>query len=225
MFGTRHSYLALLALLVAACNPNPIDNPQPTPPDPPAPVAEAPRLVSCVPSDGAKDIEDLELTATLTFSEDVICAADAASRMSVSAGAKVSKVSASSSAVSIQFSPLDAGKSYTLSIPEGAVSGRKGNPCPALEYSFGTKAVAPVDASVTLDPMPHLTNPNATKEAQNVYKFLLEQNGKKIISGVQSDGPGNIDTNASTVQRYSGRYPAMVCWDFIFQHYSPTPAD
>lgn len=223
MFSSHHKYLIFLALLIASCNPNAIDDPQPTPPEP-TPVADAPRLVSCTPESGARDIEDLELTVTMNFSEDVICSADASGRMSASAGAEISDVCASGSTVSIRFSPLDQGTSYTLTIPEGIVSGRHGNPCPALKYRFSTKVLDVADESVVLDPMPQLTNPNATKEARNVYRFLLEQNGKKIISGVQSDGPGNFDTNASTVLRYSGRYPAMVGWDFIFLHYSPTPA-
>lgn len=219
----RHTHIILLALLVAACQPETTEAPQPTPPTPPAPVADPPALVSCSPDNWANDIEGPELTVKMDFSEDVSCIANAAKKMKITAGAIISDVSVSARTVMIKLASLKPEKNYTLTIPDGVINGLKDNPCPSLTYRFTTMVPEVVDESVVLNPMSKLTNPNATKEAQNVYNFLLEQSGNKIISGVQSDGPANIDTNASTVLGYSNKYPAMVGWDFIFLHYSPTP--
>ncbi|MDE6269748.1 MAG: glycoside hydrolase family 26 protein [Muribaculaceae bacterium] len=101
--------------------------------------------------------------------------------------------------------------SYVLNVPQRAVAG------------IGTHSFAPeVSVTFTTEARPapvtnydaHLVNPNATAEAQEVYKFLLEQNGKKVLSGA-SAGNGNNNTFADWVASHAGQYPAVAGYDFL----------
>lgn len=76
----------------------------------------------------------------------------------------------------------------------------------------------------SLDKKPTLVNPKASKEAQNVYAFLYEQKGKKILSGVQSAHSYTNDY-ANLVYKETGKHPALAGYDFIFLHFSPTPSN
>ncbi|MDE6109701.1 MAG: glycoside hydrolase family 26 protein, partial [Muribaculaceae bacterium] len=106
---------------------------------------------------------------------------------------------------------LSYGNDYTLRVPERAVAG------------IGTLSFAPetvVTFSTEARPVPvsnydaTLINPNATAEAKAVYNFLLEQNGKKVLSGA-SAGNGNTNTFADWVASHAGQYPAMTGYDFL----------
>ena len=69
-----------------------------------------------------------------------------------------------------------------------------------------------------------LTNAKASAQAQNVYAFLLEQNGQKILSGVQSGGTANNNERVNQIHQLTGKHPALAGYDYIFLQYSPTPA-
>ena len=69
-----------------------------------------------------------------------------------------------------------------------------------------------------------LTNASATKEAQNVYAFLREQSGKKVLSGVQSGDTANNNERVNQLFQMTGKHPALAGYDYIFLQYSPTPA-
>ncbi len=89
---------------------------------------------------------------------------------------------------------------------EGEVTIKSGSLTKSLKISQKgrEKTAVSLDAS--------LTNAKASAQAQNVYAFLLEQNGQKILSGVQSGGTA------------TGKHPALAGYDYIFLQYSPTPA-
>lgn len=78
------------------------------------------------------------------------------------------------------------------------------------------KAAASFDAA--------LTNAKASAQAKNVYAFLLEQNGGKILSGVQSGGTANNNERVNQIYTLTGKHPALAGYDYIFLQYSPTPA-
>lgn len=106
---------------------------------------------------------------------------------------------------------LTYGTTYTLSVPERAVAGINTRSfAPAVNLTFTTEArPAPVSQYVT-----SLINPNATAEAKAVYDFLLQQNGKKVLSGA-SAGDGNNNKFADWVASHAGQYPALACYDFL----------
>lgn len=103
---------------------------------------------------------------------------------------------------------LSAGKEYTLEVPGRAVVGIGTKTfAPGFTLKFSTEGIA-------TDYAP-LTNPNATASAVNVYNFLLENNGKKIVSGV-SAGDGNNDKFADWVSTViGGKHAGLACYDFL----------
>jgi mannan endo-1,4-beta-mannosidase len=76
--------------------------------------------------------------------------------------------------------------------------------------------VCPLDNdSIPLqDTLPHLVVQNASKEAQNVFKFLQENYGSKIISATSANVDWNIN-EAEWVYKHTNIYPAMNCFDYI----------
>ena len=106
---------------------------------------------------------------------------------------------------------LSYGETYTLTVPERAVAG------------LNTRSFAPaVTVTFTTEPRPalvtnydaNLINSAATAEAKAVYRFLLEQNGKKVLSGA-SAGDGNNNNFADWVASHATQYPALACYDFL----------
>lgn len=64
-----------------------------------------------------------------------------------------------------------------------------------------------------------LSNPHATAEAQQLYKALWSQYGKKTISGVVASVDWNTK-EAEIVKQWTGKYPAINVFDFINIHAS-----
>lgn len=190
--------------------------------DPPDPVA-APQLVGTVPEDGAGELEGEMLTVKLTFDQNIKCALDKRELITVDNGAVISKVNPNMADLNIEVSALEGGKTYTVLVPSGVVEGYKSNQKGADEVriSFTMKYVEPYVPSV-LDPVKTLVNPNATKEAKNVYSFLLEQSGKKTLSGAQSSHSHKNDF-VDFIHSKVGKHPALAGYDFLFLQYSPTP--
>ena len=109
----------------------------------------------------------------------------------------------------IVYVALEPGKAYTLDVPAGAVIGNKGN---SYAEPFSVQfAVADPSAA---DYIASLSNASATAQARNVYNFLLEQSGKRILSGAMANVNLNNDF-ANWISGVSYAYPALTCYDFI----------
>ncbi|MGM9748798.1 MAG: glycosyl hydrolase [Candidatus Cryptobacteroides sp.] len=205
------SVLAVILSLAAACQKpdGPTDNP-----------AAAPKLVSSNPDDGATDLTGESLVLTLTFDVNVKCTSPAA----ITAGdAAVDKVTAFDKDVKINLSNLSQGNSYTVNIPAGTISGFNNNPAGEIHITFTMKDKDPDPTHYKLSPVSSLCNPSATSGAKKVYNFLLEQSGKKTLSGAMAANPNTTDF-ADYVSGQIGNYPALAGFDFMFVQYSPTPA-
>ena len=204
--------LSCVFLLLAGCQ---------EPVDPVTQEVEAPQLVSADPADGTTGIEGTQLKITFTFDQNVKCPSSAASGITVDNNAVIDKVNAYNAVLTIELSSLERGNTYRLVIPEGTVSGFRENQKRSAEiaYSFTMKE-APVDYE--LDPVKTLVNPNATREAKNVYEFLLEQSGKQTLTGVQSSHSHKNDF-VDAVAQHTGKHPALAGYDFLFLQFSPTP--
>lgn len=59
-----------------------------------------------------------------------------------------------------------------------------------------------------------LVTQNASPEAKNVYAFLRDNYGKKIVSGTMANVNFNIN-EAEWVYKHTGKYPALNCFDLI----------
>ena len=209
-------YILPFMLLLAGCQ---------EPVDPVVETVPAPKLVSSDPADGTADLTGESLTFTLIFDQNVKSPSDRHAGVTIDNNAVVGKVHAYNEKVTIEVTGLDSslGKTYTLVVPEGTILGFKENQDPAKEVriKFSMKYVEPYVPS-ELDPVKTLVNPNASQEAKNVYNFLLEQSGKKTLSGVQSSHSHKNDF-IDAVYKHTGKHPALAGYDFLFLQFSPTP--
>lgn len=219
MLKNRFLIVVFLLAAVLSCRKDPVP-PGPDPvPDPPT----GPSVVSCLPYNGSAAIEDRNLSVRISYSAEIKCADFLLDSLRAGFPAEIADVSCAGKNLFVEIGKLVPGTAYVMHIPEGGVCGLDGSRCAEYVYRLTTKPLVPVDDSVVLDPVASLTNPNPSPEAVKVYEFLLAQSGRKMLSGVQASGPGNNDTNADVVLRVSGKYPALVGYDFMFLHYSPTP--
>ena len=210
MKAAKLLFSCAILLLAASCQK--LDNPTYEP-------AAAPKLVSSDPANGATGLTGDALTLVLTFDMNVKCPSSA----SITAGeAKVGKVLAYDKDVKIELSGLERGNSYTVTIPKGTISGFQNNPADEICISFTMKEKDPDPVHSTLNPTTNLCNPSASQQAKKVYEFLLQQSGKKTLSGAMS-GSSNSNDFADLIYSNVGKYPALTGYDFIFLQYSPTP--
>lgn len=190
----------------------------------------SPELISCIPSDGAEGLEGPKLDVVLSYDQNVKCLSSKHSQITVSGGASVTKVNAYMENVTISLDGLEGGKSYVLTVPEGVVEGFKSvqKPSKAVSLSFSVAESSPAPGPQThysLDPVTSLSDANATSQAQKVYQFLLQESGKRMLTGVQSEGTANNNDHVNSVYSLTGRHPALAGYDFIFLQFSPTPDD
>ena len=208
--------ILMALLLLAACKPDPVVAPG---------KAAAPEFVSSAPVSGTTGLTGDKLTMKLTYDQNIKCPSDQQKNVRLEGGGTIDKVNAYNTVLTVEISGLDqnSGKEYTVVVPEGAVLGFRENQEPAAEVRirFTMKYVEPYVPS-TLDPVKTLVNPNASQQAKNVYGFLLEQSGKKTLSGVQSSH-SNTNDYVDAVYKATGKHPALAGYDFIFLQYSPTP--
>ena len=210
MKAAKLLFSCAILLLAASCQKpdNPTDEP-----------AAAPKLVSSDPANGATGLTGDALTLVLTFDMNVKCPSSA----SITAGeAKVGKVLAYDKDVKIELSGLERGNSYTVTIPKGTISGFRNNAADEIRISFTMKEKDPDPVHSTLNPTANLCNPSASQQAKKVYQFLLDNCGKKTLSGAMASSPNTTDF-PDYVSGQIGRYPALAGFDFIFLQYSPTP--
>ncbi len=209
-------YILPFLLLAAACQQDePVIKNEP-----------APKLVSTDPEDGAAEITGKTLKVTFTFDQNIKCTTDHQGDITIDNEAVIDKVNAYDKTLTLDVSSLRSEQdlTYTITIPEGTIQGFRKNQDSVAEIklSFSMKYVEPYVPS-DLDPTKSLVNPKATKEAKNVYDFLLEQSGKKTLSGVQSSHSHRNDM-VDFIYEKTGKHPALAGYDFLFLQYSPTPA-
>ncbi|MDO4320672.1 MAG: glycosyl hydrolase, partial [Bacteroidales bacterium] len=101
---------------------------------------------------------------------------------------------------------------YTLVIPDRAVTANFGlSFAPAFTLKFKTSSVETPPATHRFAP---LTCATPSVQAINVYDFLIENHGKKILSGAMANVNNNNDF-ADWIYNVTGKYPALTGYDFI----------
>lgn len=171
--------------------------------DEPKPTEDV-KVVSCSVAEGS-EIEASVSSITIEYSTTVVLNSNADITLN---GSKVA-ASAADKSLTVNVS-LNPGNNYELTVPANSIVGRgTGKFAPAYKLTFKT-AAAPVIES---DFLP-LLNANATKEAQNVYNFLKEQHGKKVLSGAMANVDNNNDF-AGWIKTVTGKDVALTGYDFI----------
>ena len=163
----------------------------------------SPVLVSSTPASDAAGVELGEITISLTYDKNVFFASQNKDLLSISNDGSIvsADVIGSSPTLVVVANCPSRNTTYTLSIPEGLVTGPNAMPAPAVELSFTTQGV---DAAVN----------TLTAEAQKVYDFLVETYEQKTISGTMAQVNWNTD-EAVQVNTWTGKYPALNCFDYI----------
>ncbi len=125
--------LAIVTALFSACG-------DPATPQPEE--ADAPRLVSTSPEDGASGLTDKTLSVVFTFDQNVKCTAQGQQGITVDGGATIDGVTAYATTLTVNLGGLARGKNYTLILPEGTVQGFRANQkaAPAIQFHFSMKA-------------------------------------------------------------------------------------
>lgn len=178
--------------------------------DPAVAEGEVPALVSSVPSDGTKDLSVGEITIILTYDQNITLVNPHEIKIN---GNDVESASAAFKELTVK-AILGKGTIYTLTIPSGKVKGPTGLLAAQVSISFQTKSPVSYDIPstlVTLSVMP---------QTQNVYNFLRENYGKKLISGTMANVNWNIN-EAEWMYKHTGKYPALNAFDFVHLYASP----
>lgn len=115
----------LAALAIAGCKP---DAPVPVEPE------AGPACQGTSVEDGITGVEPGPFTVVFTYDQNIKCPLSEQARITIDNSAKIAKVSALNTNLTVQVTDLDYEKQYTLTIPEGAVQGFK-------EHQAGAKAV------------------------------------------------------------------------------------
>ncbi len=115
---------------------------------------------------------------------------------------------------------LSNGEDYVFTIPSRAVVGR-GTSVFANEVlvRFSTEGSPGIIETSLLDK--DLTNTKATAEAKALYNFLKENYGKRQLSGAMGEVAWGSEF-CDLIYSSTGKYPAIVGFDFIHIPYSPS---
>ena len=212
----KHNYISSLILLsflavsfvMTSCGGD--DTPGDTPDTPSMTI----KVRSCSIADGATFAANSLSEITVTYNTTVaVSSADGITLNGEKCAAKSGSTTAMD--VVITLPTLEDGKSYTLSIAEGAIVSNtdKTVKAPAYKVSFTTKERAELN-------IPMMPVTASTPSAKTLYTFFRENYGRRVVSSVMANVNWNNDC-AEKVYQLTGKYPAMNCYDFIHILYSP----
>jgi mannan endo-1,4-beta-mannosidase len=181
------------------------------------PQVNAPALVSSIPANGGSGINNDSLTIILTFDKNVFSPSAGHSLVTLVGGSSdtvgIISITTSLTNVTIKTERLRKSATYTLTVPSGVVIGPSKAPAPQVIITFSTVDTQNIQTS-------ELVTQNPSPEAVNLYNFLKENYGHKIISGTVAKVAWNID-EAEMVFAATGKYPAMNTFDYIHLWASP----
>lgn len=110
----------------------------------------------------------------------------------------------------VTLGALEENTSYTLAIPDRAVAGLGSMTFVSpVALHFTTSGAVLPEVSVGA-----LSNANAIPQATKVYDFMIQNSGKKILSGAMANVSNNNDF-AGWIKNVTGKDVAIICYDFI----------
>jgi mannan endo-1,4-beta-mannosidase len=148
----------------------------------------------------------------LTFSEDVTLPNEVVINLDGSLLTDTFKIVNNVATVKVNF---DSQSTHTISVGRYAFRGATGSFLESTyDYTFTTEKYP-----IIVNNIGALSNASATQAAKNVYSYLIEQNGKKVLSGAMANVNNNNEF-ADWIYNITGKYPALTCYDFIHFHNS-----
>lgn len=184
------------------------------------PVEPAPKVVSTSPADGATGVKGSSLSVVITMDQNVKVSASGSRQVTVSGNASVISVNAYNQEVTVKLEGLENGESYTVSVPSGVIEGFKANQeaAAAVSVRFTMEYVEP-EKHYDRAPVQTLSNPSPSSQATRLYAWLLDNYGKKTVSGAMG-GTAWETSYTDHIGTAAGEYPAIVGFDYLFNNWA-----
>ncbi len=177
---------------------------------------DSPVMVYVTPSDGST-VRSGNVTVKVAYDKNVFFASEDYSLIEVTGDGSVgsARVIGSSDTLTIVASFPSRGATYTMTIPDGLVTGPNSMPAASVSFTFNTTG---------LDSIPAMS---LTDRAQKVYDYLHENFETYTLSATMAkDGLSDAEyaagaqgswntVNADNVYTWTGKYPAMNCFDYL----------
>ena len=177
------------------------------------PAVDAPVLVSTTPESGAAKVKTGEITIEVKYDKNIFLAPDNLSEIKFTGGELISAdVLGASNILTVKVNVPGRETACSLSIPEGIVTGPNQMPAPAVSVQFSTVALdkALVAAS--------------SAKAVKLYNYLLDNFETKTLSAMMANVAWNTEMSEK-VYGWTGKYPAINCFDYVHLPASVAGAD
>ena len=177
------------------------------------PAVDAPVLVSTTPESGAAKVKTGEITIEVKYDKNILFATDNLSEIKFTGGELISAdVLGASNILTVKVNVPGRETACSLSIPEGIVTGPNQMPAPAVSVQFSTVALdkALVAAS--------------SAKAVKLYNYLLDNFETKTLSAMMANVAWNTEMSEK-VYGWTGKYPAINCFDYVHLPASVAGAD
>ena len=177
------------------------------------PAVDAPVLVSTTPESGAAKVKTGEITIEVKYDKNIFFATDNLSEIKFTGGELISAdVLGASNILTVKVNVPGRETACSLSIPEGIVTGPNQMPAPAVSVQFSTVALdkALVAAS--------------SAKAVKLYNYLLDNFETRTLSAMMANVAWNTEMSEK-VYGWTGKYPAINCFDYVHLPASVAGAD
>ena len=199
IFRLTASFLLSLALCTGFSSCGSDDEPEPAP-QPSVPLT----VVKTSIADGA-EVPVSTSQITIEYSHPVALSTS----VNITLNGSVVTPKVSNKTITIELK-LEEGKSYSLVLAKGAIV-RKDDSVKADALTINFKTPDPVKPS----DIEGLTNANATTQAKNVYNYLVEQYGKKTLSGAMANVNNNNEFSGALAEK-----AVEISGQFLYRSYS-----
>lgn len=177
------------------------------------PAVDAPVLVSTTPESGAAKVKTGEITIEVKYDKNIFFATDNLSEIKFTGGELISAdVLGASNILTVKVNVPGRETPCSLSIPEGIVTGPNQMPAPAVSVQFSTVALDKTLVAAT------------SAKAVKLYNYLLDNFETKTLSAMMANVAWNTEMSEK-VYGWTGKYPAINCFDYVHLPASVAGAD
>lgn len=177
------------------------------------PAVDAPVLVSTTPESGAAKVKTGEITIEVKYDKNIFFATDNLSEIKFTGGELISAdVLGASNILTVKVNVPGRETACSLSIPEGIVTGPNQMPAPAVSVQFSTVALDKMLVAAT------------SAKAVKLYNYLLDNFETKTLSAMMANVAWNTEMSEK-VYGWTGKYPAINCFDYVHLPASVAGAD
>ena len=177
------------------------------------PAVDAPVLVSTTPESGAAKVKTGEITIEVKYDKNIFFATDNLSEIKFTGGELISAdVLGASNILTVKVNVPGRETACSLSIPEGIVTGPNQMPAPAVSVQFSTVALDKVLVAAS------------SAKAVKLYNYLLDNFETKTLSAMMANVAWNTEMSEK-VYGWTGKYPAINCFDYVHLPASVAGAD